>query len=432
MAHAESTDPAHALSWCCDDYRPRSLQQFHLVLWLALQLVGLLCQASLLSEISANLAAFEATLAEHCASARLGRGGFCLGPRWNVSLSSVLHFSPVRGQDKDDFDVVLPEAQAFGPFRVASVPPTFLLGVEPLPPNAGARWRAQVVPGQWSPPPLPPMEREGEYFHVVKGTRSMSGVPWSGSVSVLAGTSGEAQVRVTAVDPHIEHLEEIHQQRQCSFEQSWENFSFRHNGQHHMVLARTQFAMRLFLAASCIVVAVMLSRATCSMGGTNGALLRRVIVLKCLAQDFPQQICIVAYMYGWYATNGLRCQMCLFHPLHCGQESPLHWTNLLACAATALSAASSQLLIKAKAKTARPAWDDGHDEDCVAGVFRFALVCLSVLPFLTAIYLSPMWFHYDHIVLVMFVTALPCVSGWLMLCCGWLLVVFKDGFDESL
>merc|ERR1711904_298924 len=82
----------------------------------------------------------------------------------------------------------------------------------------------------------------------------------------------------------------------------------------------------------------------------SGKLLSRVIAVKFLAQDFPQQLCIVAYLYGWYAENGLRCQMCLFHPQHCDDEHPLHFANLLVCIFTLLSACSNQLLLQAKSK----------------------------------------------------------------------------------
>lgn len=48
---SENTDPAKALSWCCDDFRPRNLRSFHLLGWLVLQVAGLLFQLSLSREI---------------------------------------------------------------------------------------------------------------------------------------------------------------------------------------------------------------------------------------------------------------------------------------------------------------------------------------------------------------------------------------------
>ena len=48
-----------------------------------------------------------------------------------------------------------------------------------------------------------------------------------------------------------------------------------------------------------------------------GKLLSCMIIFKLLFQDLPQQVCIVAYLHAWYSPNGMRCQMCLFHPSHC-------------------------------------------------------------------------------------------------------------------
>jgi len=219
----------------------------------------------------------------------------------------------------------------------------------------------------------------------------------------------------------MEHLQEVHKQKQCSFERSWVNFSAKHDGVHHTVLVYTQLAIKLCLLTSSVLVVMILFRVCAKKA--SGDLLGRVIGLKFIGHDFPQQICIVAYLYGWYAKNGLRCQMCLFHPLHCEAQGPLHWTNFLACLFTGLSAVSNQLLIKAKAQ--------GIEEldEVFLFVFRFALFSASILPFTTATYLSPFWFHYEHFVVMLFMAAIPMMMGWLTVCCGWLLVVFKDEFE---
>ena len=39
------------------------------------------------------------------------------------------------------------------------------------------------------------------------------------------------------------------------------------------------------------------------------------------------QICIVLYLLGWYEADGLRCQLCLFHPQHCEDEHPFRLAN---------------------------------------------------------------------------------------------------------
>merc|ERR1712070_1006399 len=150
---------------------------------------------------------------------------------------------------------------------------------------------------------------------------------------------------VYVVDSRMEHLDEIHKQDQCSFESSWQKFSERHNGEHHRVLTFTYHALTLFIIMSGGLLYLVLHRFYYYV--ESGKLLRRVIALKFLILDFPQQVFIVAYIYGWYATNGLRCQMCLFHPLHCETQHPLHWSNLLACLFTILSASANQMMLEA-------------------------------------------------------------------------------------
>mmetsp|Transcript_51615 Transcript_51615/g.138561 ORF Transcript_51615/g.138561 Transcript_51615/m.138561 type:complete len:155 (-) Transcript_51615:93-557(-) len=153
-----------------------------------------------------------------------------------------------------------------------------------------------------------------------------------------------------------------------------------------------------------------------------------MIALKFCVCDVFQQIFVVLYIYGWYARNGLRCQMCLFHPTHCESQDPLHWSNFLLCLVTALSSASNQLLIKAK--TGKRDDDDDPCGDWIFLIlFRFALFSVSVLPFSMAVYVSPFWFHFEHVVVMLFTAAVPLVVGWLTVCCGWTLVVFKDEWE---
>ncbi|CAK0891895.1 unnamed protein product, partial [Prorocentrum cordatum] len=159
-----------------------------------------------------------------------------------------------------------------------------------------------------------------------------------------------AQIHVYVVDSNIKHLEDIHGQAQCSFEQSWQNFGDRQSGSHHEVLIWAQRATAVFLLIAGFATSAVVYKFFYPIRLPSSKLLTRIIVIKFLLQDLPQQLCIALYLYAWYAPNGLRCQACLFHPLHCNNEHPLHWTNLIVCVFTLLSASANQILLKAKSK----------------------------------------------------------------------------------
>ena len=64
---------------------------------------------------------------------------------------------------------------------------------------------------------------------------------------------------------------------------------------------------------------------------------------KFFAQDFPEQACVVMYMYGWHAPNDMRCQMRRLFP---GDHRETKIPNMLACLFTALSTESLQLMVE--------------------------------------------------------------------------------------
>merc|ERR1712187_210978 len=105
--------------------------------------------------------------------------------------------------------------------------------------------------------------------------------------------------------------------------------------------------------------------------------------------------------------------MCLFNPLHCEVQPPLHWSNLLACLFTLLSASSNQMMLQAKYR----ANSDGEDE-CCHFCARAVMFSVSALPFTTAIYLFPFWFpRGSHIVLTLILAGVPMIAGWLAVIC---------------
>lgn len=70
-----------------------------------------------------------------------------------------------------------------------------------------------------------------------------------------------------------------------------------------------------------------------AMGFSSANVLKRsydsMINLKTWTRKFRlgQEVCIVLYLLGWYEEDGLRCQLCLFHPQHCEDEDAFGLVN---------------------------------------------------------------------------------------------------------
>lgn len=227
---------------------------------------------------------------------------------------------------------------------------------------------------------------------------------WTGSVSLKSSFPDETHIHVFVVDSRIQHLEDIHEQKQCKFDASWANFNMHHSGQHHQILLYTQSATFFFLMVSIATTSVVFHRFYFYVEA--GKLLSRIIAVKFVIQDFPQQMCIAFYLYGWYAQDGLRCQMCLFHPEHCDDEYPLHWNNLMVCVFTLLSACSNQLLLQAKNKK----YDE--EDECMLFLARGAIFSVSVLPFSTAFFFLSFTLLNIRSVWALIVAGIPTLIGW--------------------
>lgn len=433
---SEDTDPAHWMSYWCDDFRPRKIKAPLVLGWLVLQVIALLFQVVLMNEISRHLFDFENTLAVHCGPEHV-QTDICLGPTWNLSFSGTLSFPQSdTAEDKAGFDFVIPADRSFR-FETRPAPATFLVAVQP---RQKATWKLTVQEDSsragsayWWPRPTlseSTIHASGTRYKVLStknsgyyNNRASNAPPsehWIGSMVLESSSTGPTDIYVYVVDSRIEHLEEIHNQQQCSFEDSWVNFNYRQDGKHHRVLQYTYYSIVFFVLISCALTGFVLYRFYFYV--ESGKLLSRTIGLKFFVQDWPQQVCIVAYIYGWYAKNGLRCQMCLFHPTHCDVEAPLHWSNFLVCLCTVLSASSNQLLLQAKV---RKRYDE--DDECCNACFRILLFSISALPFTTAIYLFPFWFPKgSHMILTLIMAGIPMVVGWFGVICGPMLAVCNE------
>jgi len=379
------------------------------------QLFGIICQAFLYLEIGSHIDDYELTLATYCGPQHR-KNGVCLGPAWNLSYSGTLMFPPSVGDDgSSDFDYMISSGQPFR-FDVNSVPPTFLVAIEPQPPHDEANWRCDFGPvafggqkGDWHRSSTGP----GSVYKVITDrvnyfTRQSH--QWTASMRLHSKYTDNTFVWVYVVDSRIKHLEDIHKQEQCSFEESWSNFNERHNGEHHLVLFYSRYCTLFFIIVSLCLVWVILHRFYFYVEG--GKLLRRVIALKFFMQDIPQQMCIVAYLYAWYGRNGLRCQMCLFHLAHCDAEDPLHLTNALVVFFTVASACSNQILIQAKVRGSRY-----EEDECFKWLARFWLASLSILPFSTAVCVLSSGLRQVRSLLAYIVFGIPTLCGWSAFVC---------------
>jgi len=420
---SKDTDPVQLVSWCCEDFKGRRLKAPFVLAWLVLQTLTFIYQAALLSEISNNVDALEIALAENCGPDHR-RNDVCLGPTWNMSFAGKFDFSATSTEDgRSDFDFVIPADRPFA-FETASQPPTFLLGVEPQTPHATVPWRVSVAPrtgGAWGiSSKMPDVKAIGNKYTVLRSQTYM-GPFWSGSLSLRGQSAEPVSISLFVVDSRIKHLEDIHSQTQCSFEGSWQNFSARHSGQQHRVLTIAQQATAFFLLVSLLMLALVSYRFFYYV--ESGKLLSRVIAFKFVVQDIPQQMCIVAYLYAWYSTDGLRCQMCLFHPQHCDAQHPLHWSNLLVCIFTLLGACSNQLIMQAKLKK----YDE--EEECFLCFARCAALSVSVLPFSSSLFVLSASLLHLRSVLVYVLAGIPSLIGWgTVLCLPMFAICDDDNF----
>ncbi|CAE7542545.1 CAPN15 [Symbiodinium natans] len=120
--------------------------------------------------------------------------------------------------------------------------------------------------------------------------------------------------------------------------------------------------------------------------------------------DVPQQVCIVLYLLGWYELEGLRCQLCLFHPQHCEPEHPFRLANSAAFLCTLMSSVANQIIIGPSQK-GKTSGEPGSE--CFV---RIGLLCVSVLPFTTGVFWATSALLWTPI-LARILFFLPCVLG---------------------
>jgi len=154
-------------------------------------------------------------------------------------------------------------------------------------------------------------------------------------------------------DSAVPHLADIHASSRCSFVRAWKAFNRQHQGHSHVALSWCSALLGFFIpvSAAAAFIVYRCSAAAGEQDAENGCCdcggygFHVVVMLKFLTTDIPQQVCIVLYVLGWYEAEGLRCQLCLFHPRHCEEEHPFRLASLIAFSCTSLSSSQSPMRI---------------------------------------------------------------------------------------
>jgi len=390
--------------------------------WLVFQAVGLFYQLLLWREVSGYLAIYEEAVEIQC-SANRRQHGVCIGPMWNLSTWQDFVLSDTSSwENSKSFD-----------FFTHSSPPTFLIVVDPVSetkddksePNAAPDVDMQTEEAKdvhWSldVSRVDPYLIGNGFHRFHKGQQAMTFEDLSLEAQQAQAAKGrvgwraklnsryrhKARFVAFVEDSATEHVAQVH--GSCAFGRSWKSFNEQHQGRSHKTLAWCRFLLGVFLLVGGAAVYVVHSESSPAVAGQMGKYRFHTIVgAKFVFQDIPQQICMVLYLFGWYESNGLRCQLCLFHPDYCTQENPFHFANLVAILCTLLSSVSNQLLI-------RPVYKKAYTEDdiCLQYTIRVSGVCVATLPFTSGMcWASQSLVSMPLVMHLLF--AIPCGIGWL-------------------
>ncbi|CAJ1386096.1 unnamed protein product [Effrenium voratum] len=262
--------------------------------------------------------------------------------------------------------------------------------------------------------------------------RSRGRVRWEAVVRNVEMSQRRARFVAFVEDFQAPHLEKIYSS-QCSLTAAWKAFNQQHQGHHHRALALCRDLLGWLLPLAALATWAVYANAlrtrkeredlelpasaeVCENAGDvdvghrclGGYEFQAVVCIKLIVMDIPQQICIVLYLLGWYELEGLRCQLCLFHPAHCEDEHPFRLVNSAAFACTLLSSVTNQIIFGPR---------KGDDDECCRWTMRIGLICVSVLPFTTGIF----WATAALLSLPGMAKALvfvPCVIGWFCVLAG--------------
>ncbi|CAK9015721.1 unnamed protein product [Durusdinium trenchii] len=218
---------------------------------------------------------------------------------------------------------------------------------------------------------------------------------------------GSQRFMVFVEDFQSPHLGQILPSSSCSLTAAWRAFNKQHQGHHHRALAWCRDLLGWLLPLGALATWAVYSTSVAQTEKTedlelnfeaqeeekdverNGqrGYFQSVILIKLLVMDIPQQICIVLYLLGWYEADGLRCQLCLFHPQHCEAEHPFRFVNSAAFLCTLLSSVSNQVVL-GPSKTSKKGTEAAEGEVCTMWTIRIGLICAPCIAAGTALFVS--------------------------------------------
>jgi len=341
-------------------------------------------------------------------------------------------------------------------FETRSQPPTFIATVEPL---ARAKRMGENPPTQspaeenqtshdihewpWSlkvervDPPLRPLaqpfksQAEGPDVVLVEdlsmearqAVQSRGWIRWKATLT-SRGSLKQTRFAAYVEDSLTTHLEIIEANSQCSFTSSWKAFNKEQQGDNHNLLSWCTLLLAVFMPINCIIIFFTIwneqSTVCCRDLGFHS-----LVMVKFLVVDVIQQLCIVLYLLGWYNSNGLRCQLCLFHPSHCEEEHPFRPANTGAFVCTLLSSVAHQMLVRPLAEGKKLISDE--DRYFAIGL-RILAISISILPFSTGVFMASSALL-AHPLIAQILFFVPCALGWttvFLLFCLWLRALCRE------
>ena len=267
---------------------------------------------------------------------------------------------------------------------------------------SAARGMAGYAPGMFK-------SGSGTRFFVLKGPVAYeSPVDWTARFVHTKGgpddgLTHEAIFTISVMDAKIEHLAEMEAGKTCSFEKSWEGFNLQHQGHRHTSILIADYAANLIVMMNVLVLWLAYNRKKYNLSFYS------ILLGKFLFQDLPLQFVVATFIYGWYGQGGLRCQLCLFDPTHCSDESAINSANLPVILLSMISALCTQTILQ-------PSDYDVMDEEeqCIWGCLRFGSLSASILPMMTVIiFCVPLALPK----IAIFAISIFVAFGWLFCCC---------------
>mmetsp|Transcript_69270 Transcript_69270/g.129348 ORF Transcript_69270/g.129348 Transcript_69270/m.129348 type:complete len:569 (+) Transcript_69270:50-1756(+) len=497
----------------------RPISTLEVLIWTALQVMGLLFQWSLWGEVGDHLQLYDSTMAANCSPERR-RHGICVGPLWNLTawhettlvgalqgleedgrfgqhprtsylrnrhgchhsydyvssletveeiddeIKAVQAEAAAKVAELDAMKLALAGNQAPGQpglsfsftFETRSRPPTFLATVEPLarakklgetPPTLPPSEENSTIHSErrewpWSlkiervDPPLQPSvkpfkkQAEGPDVMLVEdlSMEAKQAVQSRGWVRWKATLTSQGSLKQTRYSAYVEdslasHLEIIEANSQCSFTSAWKAFNEEEQGDNHNLLSWCNFLLAVFMPLSCVIIFFTIWNEQSQEVRCQGLGFHSLVTLKFFAVDIIQQICIVLYLLGWYNADGLRCQLCLFHPSHCEEEHPFRLANTGAFTCTLMSSVAHQILVRPVADNKKFLSDE---EWYFAAGLRILAVSVSILPFSTGIFTASSALL-AHPLVAQILFFVPCALGWttvFLLFCLWLRALCRE------